>query len=357
MPRRLPNLRMLHPRSWWRLREAFAGASKEKHLRQKVKEQKQTLRRLRQQLETKEKELEDVRRAGYTGTEVSGVRPHNVVWIFCCGRSGSTWLARMLGGVEGNALWDEPLVGALFGDFYRERGGHKRGAKFVMGARHRDAWLSSIRHTVLRGAESRYPELPENGCLVVKEPHGSVGAPLLVEALPESRVVLLLRDPRDTAASLLDAHRENGWISQGGKRRPRKPWEGADPDTFVESSSDPDGFLRTKLERTFLHLSKAREAYEMHQGRKALVKYEDLRADPAGTLRRLCDDLGMTVDDGELTRMVEENRWENLPEGEKGEGKFYRKAIPGSWKEDLTARQVELVESMAGPLLFELYEG
>ena len=39
-----------------------------------------------------------------------------------------------------------------------------------------------------------------------------MGAPLLMEALPESRMILLVRDPRDVAASTLDAAKEGGWL-------------------------------------------------------------------------------------------------------------------------------------------------
>ena len=37
------------------------------------------------------------------------------------------------------------------------------------------------------------------------------------------------------------------------------------------------------------------------------------------------------------------------------EGKFYRKGVSGSWREDLTGKQVEIVESITAPLLEEFY--
>ncbi len=82
---------------------------------------------------------------------------------------------------------------------------------YILGDPYREAWIRSLRTFVLEGADARFPELGENGYLVVKEPNGSVGAPLLVEALPESRVILLVRDPRDVVASLLAAQREGSW--------------------------------------------------------------------------------------------------------------------------------------------------
>jgi hypothetical protein len=61
------------------------------------------------------------------------------------------------------------------------------------------------------------------------------------------------------------------------------------------------------------------------------------------------------VDEGELERVVEKHSWANIPEGEKGEGKFHRKATPGGWKEDLTLEQAAIVEEATAPLLKEFY--
>jgi hypothetical protein len=52
---------------------------------------------------------------------------------------------------------------------------------------------------------------------------------------------------------------------------------------------------------------------------------------------------------------VEKNSWEMIPSEQKGDGKFHRKAKPGGWREDLTARQVEIVEDITAPLLNEFY--
>ncbi|CAN5891107.1 hypothetical protein BH23ACT11_BH23ACT11_25640 [soil metagenome] len=73
-------------------------------------------------------------------------------------------------------------------------------------------------------------------------------------------------------------------------------------------------------------------------------------------MKRLYSELGVEIDEQELLRVVERHSWEAIPEEKKGEGKFYRKASPGGWREDLTPAQVEEVEKITAPLLEELYK-
>jgi hypothetical protein len=271
-----------------------------------------------------------------------------VVWIFGTGRSGNTWLSSMMGELGGCAVWSEPSIGKLFGEFYYfgSREGQRRTNNFVLGERQKDTWLKSIRGFVLDGANGRFPDLGA-GYLMIKEQVGSVGAPLLMEALPESRMILLVRDPRDVVASWSDATREGGW------RHGRLAAD--DPERILIADEDPTAFVRERARHYLKNVGKAREAYDAHQGRRVLVKYEDLRADTLRTMKRICSTLEMAVDAGELERTVAKHAWENVPEEEKGSGKFQRKASPGSWREDLTPEQAATIERITAPLLWEFY--
>src|SRR5215217_7704455 len=319
---------------------------------ERTADQNSELEQARQQLASKDRELAQLRarlvRSG-AATEASGINPENIVWIFGSGRSGSTWLSLMMGDIEGHALWGEPWVGALFGNYYY-RGVAERKHEtvhFIMGP-HRETWIGSIRHFVLDSARAIFPALGKDGYLIIKEPNGSIGAPLLMEALPESRMVLLVRDPRDVVASAMDARSEGGWNYERNKQ------------LYLEgrkksSSRDPDAFAEGRARRYLEGMGKAKEAYDAHNGHKALVKYEDLRADALGTMKRMYSELSIEVNEGELAQVVEKHSWENIPEDKKGEGKFYRKASPGGWKDDLTPEQAQIVERVTAPLLEQLY--
>jgi hypothetical protein len=146
----------------------------------------------------------------------------------------------------------------------------------------------------------------------------------------------------------MDAHRKGSWHYE---RR-----------NLQESLAEerPEDFVERRAHKYLWYVGNSKRAYDAHRGPKVMVRYEDLRADTLGTMRRIYSSLGIEVDEAELAGAVEKHSWENVPEEDKGEGKFHRKATPGGWREDLTPEQVEIVERITAPLLKEFsypYEG
>jgi hypothetical protein len=276
----------------------------------------------------------------------ASVNPANFTWIFCVGRSGSTWLSDMMGELSGHKIWMEPGIGQLFGEFYAKTPKRKQdSASFIMGSPTRKAWISSIRNFVLVGSRHTFPLLRPEHHLIIKDLGGGIGAPLLMEALPESRMILLVRDPRDIVASWRAAASKGGWKKRSQRAGSKR---GASKKKWLDDVRK----LARKYRNNF---KRAKQAYDAHRGPKTLILYEDLRGDTLGVMKRLYSDLGIEVDETQLARAVEKHAWENIPEDMKGKGKFYRKASPGRWREDLTPRQAEVVERIASPILTEFY--
>ncbi len=259
--------------------------------------------------------------------ENNGVRAENLIWVFGTGRSGSTWLASMLGELTPRQrwkdygrrrFWNEPLVGQLVGHFYTQVPHRQLGNRhFIFGDSTREAYLEGIRFLVLNVAREKFPELTEDDYLVIKEPNGTVGAPLLMEALPESRMIFLVRDPRDVVASALDRHRTGGIARERTIKDPRRQKKASRPS---RADAEPDAFVAAQARRYLKNMDAAKQAYEAHGGRKSMVRYEELRADPLGTMRRIYSDLGIPAAEEEVARAVEKHAWENVPEEAEGPG-------------------------------------
>jgi hypothetical protein len=328
------------------------GEQRVKKQREQIKKQREQIKKQREQMKKQSRELKELREnlaESVHGTGYHGINPANVIWMLGTARTGSTWLASMMEELEDHTVWREPYVGQLFGGLYYNWVGEKHfeTKHFILGRRSKESWVKSVRTFILNEASLRFPGVGDEGYLVIREPNGSIGAPLLMEALPESRMIFLIRDPRDVIASALDAAKKGSWlykrrIEQGAGRAGRFDMPAEE---LVESTATM--YLR--------NVGNSKEAFDAHEGPKALVRYEELRADTLGTMRRMYAGLGIEVDEAELARAVQEHAWENVPEEEKGEGKFHRKATPGGWREDLTEEQAEAVERITSPLLEEFY--
>jgi len=286
-------------------------------------------------------------RGGLEGSEqATGVNPENVVWIFCTARSGSTWMRSMLDDLVDGEVWEEPKVGRLFGEFYSRAKPTQLGrTNYVLGEPTREAWTGALRDFVLRTAWASHPSVTPERYLIVKEPGGAVGAPLLMAALPESRMVLLVRDPRDFAASVLDATMKGGWMQEG-----MDEWARRD----LDSDKAVQRYLRALSRQYVRQMGNGKRAFDAHDGRKIMVRYDDLRTRTLGTMRDLCAALELPVTEQKLAQVVDKHSFENIPQRERGEGKFYRKATSGGWKDDLTPEQAKIVEDITAPLINEL---
>jgi hypothetical protein len=270
----------------------------------------------------------------------ASISPEQFVWVFGFSRTGSTWLGRIIADQPNQSLWFEPYVGYLFGNFYQKSKAQYERDQFILSDAYRGEWIEALKGFVVKGAEARFPRLAGDERLFVKEPNGSIGAPLVMEAMPESWMVFLIRDPRDVVSSALDAGRREGWNEQN-----------FDLDTPQKLNNATKRIANDYAQTVTL----VNEAYKAHPGRKAFVRYEDLRADTFSVMVRMYEALGVPVDTARLSEAIEKHSWENVPDKSKGSGKFFRKGQAGGWKEDLSEKQVEIIEKTTAPIISELY--
>lgn len=282
---------------------------------------------------------------GSPETRSEQLEAEQLIWIFGSPRTGSTWLSEMMVEQRNQVWWDEPYVGLLFGSFLYERIDSNpkllEVRKFILGEPYRKVWTRSIRNFVLDGARARYRKLDRNQHVVVKEPNGSIGAPLIMGALPDSRMIFLLRDSRDVISSQLDASRKGSWSQQGRD---------------LETKEKLEEFTRHLADVYLKVVSLVKEAYDKHPGPKVLIRYEDLRYNTLETMKNMYEALDVPVDQDQLRASVVEHDWEQLPDTAKGRGKFFRKAQPGSWTEELSSEQIKIIEDITGPMLSEFYQ-
>ena len=269
-------------------------------------------------------------------TEEDTIFEKKMFWIFGSPRSGTSWLGAQLLNHPKNIIWNEPYVGVHFKIIKSQS--KRKG--YLFSEDQKKNWLPELKKFILSRAYSHAQNRQKN--LVIKEPNGSEGADLLLDCFPNSKLIFLLRDGRDVVDSLIDAHRPDSW----------NPNLRSIPlDSQKIRNSEIERHAKTWERITNIVYS----AYNNHNSnRRLLVKYEDLRNNTLEELKKIYQFLKIDIKDEELVQIIDKHDFKNIPKEEKGSGKFYRSASPGSWKEHFSEEEKELMNSIMGKTLKNL---
>jgi hypothetical protein len=285
----------------------------------------------------------------------------SLAWIFGSSRSGSTWLLRMLSELRRVVPIDDPHLGhhlgvwrpiplawataeqtpelATLDRFKRQK------PDYFFSEQYREAWEPALRDLIrarfeAQAADTVAAQEIADPMVVVKEPASQV-ADLLTQLFPASRVIFLLRDGRDVVASWLDGYSEGAWATR----------EGAYP-------VSPEGRVAMVRWQASVWLKRTETMQsifrQLPEDSRLLIRYDHLRLETAACLREVNALLGLGESDERLTQVAEANSYENVPSERKGDGQEIRKAKPGSWRETLSAEEVEAMHEILAPKLQEL---
>ena len=175
--------------------------------------------------------------------------------------------------------------------------------------------------------------------IIVKEPGGIVGAPdILLQLLPKSKMIALIRDGRDVIDSVCDARTKSGFMAKFGDT----PITQKNKKTSIEFLSKVWNEYMKNLIRTFENYPK---------NLRYMIKYEDLLNDTSGELKKLYGFIGVKVSDDEINKIVEKFSFKNILSSEKGPGKFTRSATPGKWKESFSKEEQKTIDNIIGNTL------
>jgi len=250
-----------------------------------------------------------------------------ITWIFGPVRSGTTWLGTELLKHPENVPWAEPYIAWLL---LALRLKHGKRSDYFFSEQHKKDWLPALRKLILSRTFSHAESISKN--VIIKEPNGVGGADTIMECLPNSKLIFLLRDGRDIVDSLIDAHRPGSW----NKGMPPLKTE---KDRMEAIKKYSNGWKKS--------VPVVWETFQKHpEALRHFVKYEDLRKNTFPELKKIYDFIGIKISDDELKKIIERYEFDNIPKSKKGPGKFNRTASPGGWKNNFDDTEKDLMNSI-----------
>jgi len=202
----------------------------------------------------------------------------------------------------------------------------------------KNIWKYFLRKLIINRIYSQFPNFSDK--IIIKEPLEKGGSDIISECLPNSKIVLLIRDGRDVIDSKIDAIKEKE--SWGTKELGINPLNPAHRLDFIKRNSNMwVEFAEDLLRTSYIH-SKNLQIW---------IKYEELRKKTVEELKKIYDFLQIDIKNNELENLVSKFSFENIPPEAKGEGKFTRYATPGKWKENFNEDEKILMNSIMGKTL------
>lgn len=255
---------------------------------------------------------------------------HCPVFVLGSPRSGTTYLGTLLSAIPGVSYFFEPPILKYYArQVYEGEVSPGKARRFY-------PWVFRILRVVAPGRGPR---------VIEKNPNHTWIAETLATVFPEARFVMIIRDGRDTALSLLEKpwHREDSVDS--GRFEPGGYPYGPYPHFYIEHDRHDEYLATDDLTRcAWVWRRHTEEVMRLQESLPAgswhALRYEELLMNPDETLHELLSFLG--VDTPEARLAVSEVA-----------ATGHRASI-GRWREQLTDDELERVEREAGALLSRL---
>lgn len=270
-----------------------------------------------------------------------------LVWILGSPRSGTTWLF-------GDLLkyrfhhWGEPLLGKhlsvereLGSTYTREIDEHHDRENYFFSDKHKETWSFYLRKLILNRIYSQFQDL--DSMILIKEPNGSMASDIISSCLPNSKIIVVLRDGRDVLNSQITALSKGGYVI---KRESRfEPLSGVRRINSIKRHSKQWVKLMDVLLKT----------YEKHNEKlKIMVQYDELRNNTFEELKNIYSFLDITNNDDTIKKLVGNSSFEKLDASKKGIGTVRQFATGGKWAETFSEQEIKIFSEIMSTTLKKL---
>jgi len=276
--------------------------------------------------------------------EEEDILEKNLVWIIAPPRSGTSWLGTQLLKYQTNSL-NEPLIGLHLGmrqprikeRIVRNIDLFSNEQDYFFSKQYKESWMFYLRKLILNRIYTQFQDISKK--IIIKEPNGSIGMDIILQCLPKSKIIFLIRDGRDSTDSKIAAFQKDSWASKDYGFTPIAPNR---MNEEIKYQSELWVTLMNILEKNFNNHS---------EQLRLSLKYEDLLIDTHKELKKIYEFIDIDIPEKELKNIVNKHEFKNIPLEKKGKSSVTRSASPGSWKKNFNDDERKIMNDIMKPTL------
>ncbi|HUS50584.1 MAG TPA: sulfotransferase domain-containing protein [Candidatus Paceibacterota bacterium] len=271
----------------------------------------------------------------------------NLVWIFGSARSGTTWLADQLLSFNTKII-NEPHITEFLDmsahhkhpEISRSYDEFKKNPNYFFSDEYKNTWNYYLRKLILNRFHVEARDLSKR--IIVKEPGGLGASDIISKCLPNCKMIIMIRDPRDIIDSIWDGTQKNGFMSKLTAVTPKH-------------KKDRINFIRGQSRWWIKLMENLLETYKKQSRNKVIqVRYEEIRNNTFDILKRIYQFLEIEIKDETIEEIICKYSFKNIPSSQKGSGKFFRSASPGKWKENFSDDEKNIMNEIMSNTLKKL---
>jgi len=267
----------------------------------------------------------------------------NIVWLFGSARGGTSWVALELLSHNTNNI-NEPHIEDHLSmrayqnnrpPFFRRIDNPLKSDDYFFSEKYKEVWMQFLKKLILNRFFAQTKNIDKK--TVVKEPCSFGATDILTECMNNSKTIILQRDGRDVLDSIYDAKSKDGFMTKATGKAPIP-----NKINFITNIS----YLWVNRTEHFL------KTFEnLPKDLRWMVKYEDILKNTFDELDKLYDFLEIDISKDEIQNIISKFDFNNIPERNKGSGKFHRSASPGKWKENFNEEEKSIMNEIMGETL------
>jgi len=222
----------------------------------------------------------------------------NLVWVLGTPRSGISLVASQLLSIKTRVIEDIRIglhlgttIGVMEKQIKRNIDHFRETPQYIFSKTYDNTWMYYLRKLIINRVFAQFPDALEK-ITVIKDPTGSMIADIISKCLPNCKIILLLRDGRESLDFELKSYQDSDHFLYN-------------KDTTLATNEKRLQFIENWSNHWAKRAQVIMKTLEIHKKDLVeLIKFEELRDDTEKNIKKLYEFIGIKTSDDEIKQII-----------------------------------------------------